>query len=63
MTRATDFGPSRTDLLEETSLQADVLDRISSLLLEKSDDVSARDGQLRICFLSENAVVRDPLNL
>uniref|UniRef100_A0A8D3E0C5 FAM65 N-terminal domain-containing protein n=1 Tax=Scophthalmus maximus TaxID=52904 RepID=A0A8D3E0C5_SCOMX len=43
MTRATDFGPSRTDLLEETSLQADVLDRISSLLLEKSDDVSARD--------------------
>ncbi|XP_034441440.1 RIPOR family member 3 isoform X2 [Hippoglossus hippoglossus] len=43
MTRATDFSLSRTDLLEETSLQADVLDRVSGLLLEKNDHISARD--------------------
>ncbi|XP_069387791.1 RIPOR family member 3 isoform X2 [Paralichthys olivaceus] len=41
--KTTDFGLSRTDLLEETSLQADVLDRVSCLLLERNDNISARD--------------------
>uniref|UniRef100_A0A3Q1HKY6 FAM65 N-terminal domain-containing protein n=1 Tax=Anabas testudineus TaxID=64144 RepID=A0A3Q1HKY6_ANATE len=31
------FSPSQRDLLEEMSLQADVLDRVSCLLLEKND--------------------------
>ncbi|KAF3856772.1 hypothetical protein F7725_017495 [Dissostichus mawsoni] len=38
-----DFGPSRRELLEEMSLQAEVLDRISCLLLEKNDSLCARD--------------------
>lgn len=41
--RVTDFTPSRRDLLEEMSLQAEVLDKISSLLLEKNDNISAND--------------------
>ncbi|XP_060925726.1 RIPOR family member 3 isoform X1 [Limanda limanda] len=43
LSRATDFSLSRTDLLEEACLQADVLDRVSALLLERSDHLSARD--------------------
>ncbi|XP_042349870.1 RIPOR family member 3 [Plectropomus leopardus] len=45
MIKTTDFSPSRRDLLEEMALQADVLDRISCLLLEKNDShsISARD--------------------
>ncbi|XP_040014948.1 RIPOR family member 3 isoform X2 [Xiphias gladius] len=43
MIRTTDFGPSRRDLLEEMALQAEVLDRVSCLLLENSDNISARD--------------------
>ncbi|XP_047438101.1 RIPOR family member 3 [Mugil cephalus] len=43
MMKATDFGPSRRELLGEMSLQAEVLDRVSCLLLEKNDSISARD--------------------
>ncbi|XP_008319118.1 RIPOR family member 3 isoform X1 [Cynoglossus semilaevis] len=43
MIRVTDFTPSRRDLLEEMSLQAEVLDRVSYLLLEKNDNISACD--------------------
>ncbi|XP_071329124.1 RIPOR family member 3 isoform X2 [Trachinotus anak] len=43
MMRTTDFSPSRRELLEEISLQAEVLDRVSCLLLEKNDNISARD--------------------
>ncbi|KAI9541272.1 hypothetical protein NQZ68_032276 [Dissostichus eleginoides] len=43
MITTTDFGPSRRELLEEMSLQAEVLDRISCLLLEKNDSLCARD--------------------
>uniref|UniRef100_A0A3Q3KHD9 FAM65 N-terminal domain-containing protein n=1 Tax=Monopterus albus TaxID=43700 RepID=A0A3Q3KHD9_MONAL len=35
--------PSQTQLLEEMSLQAQVLDRVSCLLLEKNDNITARD--------------------
>ncbi|XP_059184987.1 RIPOR family member 3 [Centropristis striata] len=41
--RTTEFLPSRRDLLEEMALQAEVLDRMSCLLLEKNDTISARD--------------------
>lgn len=44
MIRTTDFTPSRRELLEEMSLQAEVLDRISCLLLEKNDNISTRDS-------------------
>ncbi|XP_039653584.1 RIPOR family member 3 [Perca fluviatilis] len=43
MITTTDFSPSRRDLLEELALQAEVLDRISCLLLERNDSLSARD--------------------
>ncbi|XP_067362156.1 RIPOR family member 3 isoform X2 [Channa argus] len=43
MLGTTDFGPSQRDLLEEMSLQAEVLDRVNCLLLEKNDNISARD--------------------
>lgn len=43
MIRTTDFSPARKELLEEMSHQAEVLDRVSCLLLEKSDNISARD--------------------
>ncbi|XP_034005824.1 RIPOR family member 3 [Trematomus bernacchii] len=43
MITTTDFGPSRRELLEEMSLQAEVLDRISCLLLEKNESLCARD--------------------
>ncbi|XP_061582584.1 RIPOR family member 3 isoform X1 [Cololabis saira] len=43
MLRTSEFGPTRRELLEEASRQADVLDRVSFLLLEKSDGVAARD--------------------
>ncbi|XP_034388601.1 LOW QUALITY PROTEIN: RIPOR family member 3 [Cyclopterus lumpus] len=41
--RTTDFSPTRTELLQEMSLQADVLRSISCLLLEKHGGVSAAD--------------------
>ncbi|XP_030276374.1 RIPOR family member 3 isoform X1 [Sparus aurata] len=41
--KTTDFSPSRRELLQETALQAEVLDRVSCLLLEKNDSISARD--------------------
>lgn len=44
MMRTTDFAPSQRALLEEMSLQAEVLDRVSCLLLEKNDSISARDS-------------------
>ncbi|KAA8593598.1 hypothetical protein FQN60_009714 [Etheostoma spectabile] len=43
MIGTTEFSPSRRDLLEEMALQAEVLDRISCLLLERNDSISARD--------------------
>lgn len=43
--RTTDFSPSRRELLQETALQAEVLDRVSCLLLEKNDSISARDSE------------------
>ncbi|XP_035517702.1 RIPOR family member 3 [Morone saxatilis] len=43
MITTTDFSPSRRELLEEMALQAEVLDRVSCLLLEKNDNISARD--------------------
>ncbi|XP_023248862.1 RIPOR family member 3 [Seriola lalandi dorsalis] len=43
MIRTTDFCPSRRELLEEVALQAEVLDRVSCLLLEKNDNICARD--------------------
>lgn len=42
---ATDFSPSQREILEEMSLQAEVLDRVSCVLLEKSDNFSAADSQ------------------
>uniref|UniRef100_A0A1A8IL90 Family with sequence similarity 65, member C n=2 Tax=Nothobranchius kuhntae TaxID=321403 RepID=A0A1A8IL90_NOTKU len=39
----TDFSPSRRELLEEISIQTQVLNRVSCLLLEKNDNISARD--------------------
>lgn len=51
MIRTTDFSPSRRDLLEEMSLQAEVLDRVSCLLLEKNDNISATDSKLPNLFL------------
>lgn len=45
MLRTTDFSPSRRELLEEMALQAEVLDRISCLLLEKNDNLSPRDSK------------------
>ncbi|XP_038552854.1 RIPOR family member 3 [Micropterus salmoides] len=41
MMRTTDFSPSRKDLLEEMALQAEVLDRVSCLLLEKNNLLSS----------------------
>ncbi|XP_076003401.1 RIPOR family member 3 [Genypterus blacodes] len=41
--KTTDFSPSRRNLLEEMSLQAEVLQRISCLLLEKNNNISATD--------------------
>ncbi|XP_078139727.1 RIPOR family member 3 [Centroberyx gerrardi] len=38
-----DSSLSRRDLLEEMSLQAEVLDKVSCLLLEKNDNISASD--------------------
>ncbi|CAN9512210.1 unnamed protein product [Ophioblennius macclurei] len=43
MLRTSDFGPSRTEVLEEMSLQAEVLDLVSHLLLEKNNNISAGD--------------------
>ncbi|TMS19069.1 RIPOR family member 3 [Larimichthys crocea] len=43
MTRTTNFSPSRKELLDEIALQAEVLDRVSCLLLEKNDNISASD--------------------
>ncbi|XP_071396067.1 RIPOR family member 3, partial [Centroberyx affinis] len=40
---AADSSLSRRDLLEEMCLQAEVLDRVSCLLLEKNDNISASD--------------------
>ncbi|XP_040888946.1 RIPOR family member 3 isoform X2 [Toxotes jaculatrix] len=41
--KTTDFSPSRRDLLEEMALQAEVLDTVSCLMLQKNDNISARD--------------------
>lgn len=43
MLKSTHFTPSRVELLEEMGLQAEVLDRVSCLLLEKNDSISAKD--------------------
>ncbi|CAJ1050869.1 RIPOR family member 3 isoform X1 [Xyrichtys novacula] len=43
MFKLTDFAASRHELLEEMSLQAEVLERVSCLLLEKNDTISAKD--------------------
>lgn len=47
MMRSTEFGPSQRELLEETSHQAGVLERVGRLLLEKKADVTAADGPCR----------------
>uniref|UniRef100_A0AAV2M4J3 FAM65 N-terminal domain-containing protein n=1 Tax=Knipowitschia caucasica TaxID=637954 RepID=A0AAV2M4J3_KNICA len=39
----TDSAPSRQDLLDEVSLQTEALDKISSLLLQKNDQISMKD--------------------
>ncbi|KAK7916318.1 hypothetical protein WMY93_012079 [Mugilogobius chulae] len=41
--RVSDSAPSRQDLLDEVSLQTEVLDKINSLLLQKNDNISAKD--------------------
>lgn len=52
--RTTDFSPSRRELLQETALQAEVLDRVSCLLLEKNDSISARDSESKnLCLLHQ----------
>ncbi|KAM9362300.1 RIPOR family member 3 [Symphorus nematophorus] len=43
MVRTTEFSPSKRELLDEMSLQAEVLDRVSCLLLEKNNNISATD--------------------
>ncbi|XP_075316315.1 RIPOR family member 3 isoform X2 [Odontesthes bonariensis] len=43
MMKTIDFSPCRRELLEEMSHQAEALDRISRLLLEKNDNITARD--------------------
>ncbi|XP_041808337.1 RIPOR family member 3 [Chelmon rostratus] len=43
MIPTTNFSPSRRELLEEMALQAEVLDRVSCVLLEKTDNISAAD--------------------
>ncbi|XP_041837058.1 RIPOR family member 3 isoform X2 [Melanotaenia boesemani] len=43
MIKTVDFGPSQRELLEEMSHQAEVLDRISCLLLEKNNNLTAQD--------------------
>lgn len=43
MIRMTNFSPTRRELLEEMALQAEVLDRVSHLLLEKNN-ISASDS-------------------
>lgn len=43
MIKTTDFSPSRKELLEEMALQAEVLDRVSCLLLEKNNNISTND--------------------
>ncbi|XP_037535859.1 RIPOR family member 3 [Nematolebias whitei] len=43
MMKTIDFSPSRRELLEEMSNQADVLDRVNCLLLEKNDTITAGD--------------------
>jgi len=48
MIKTIDFSPSRRELLEEMSHQAEVLDRISCLLLEKNDNITAGDSQLKM---------------
>lgn len=57
MIRMTDFSPTRRELLKEMALQAEVLDRISHLLLEKNN-ISASHSECKICFRnSENNIV------
>lgn len=52
--KTTDFSPSRRELLQETALQAEVLDRVSCLLLEKNDSISARDSESKnLCLLHQ----------
>ncbi|XP_041633707.1 RIPOR family member 3 isoform X2 [Cheilinus undulatus] len=43
MLKTTDFTPAREELLKETSLQAEVVDRVSGLLLERNENISAKD--------------------
>ncbi|XP_054473540.1 RIPOR family member 3 [Anoplopoma fimbria] len=43
MIRSTDFSPSRRNLLQDLSLQAEVLQRISCVLLERNSSISAGD--------------------
>ncbi|KAM4740352.1 RIPOR family member 3 isoform 2-T3 [Anableps anableps] len=43
MIKTSDFSPSRRELLQEMSNQTEVLDRVSCLLLEKSNSITPRD--------------------
>lgn len=45
MLAETDFSPSRKELLQEVSLQAEVLQKISCILLEEDRGVSAGDSE------------------
>uniref|UniRef100_A0A8C4HMY8 RIPOR family member 3 n=1 Tax=Dicentrarchus labrax TaxID=13489 RepID=A0A8C4HMY8_DICLA len=47
------------ELLEEMALQAEVLDRVSCLLLEKNDNISARDSKTRDVLLFWEECVND----
>ncbi|KAM6927302.1 RIPOR family member 3 [Xenentodon cancila] len=43
MIKTSDFSPTRRELLEEMSHQAEALDRVSCLLLEQSENITAQD--------------------
>lgn len=60
MTRTTNFSPSRKELLDEIALQAEVLDRVSCLLLEKNDNISASDSQWKMCLSVYYQCINDP---
>lgn len=45
MMETTDFSLSRRELLEEMAHQAEVLDRVSRLLLEKSGNITTGDSE------------------
>lgn len=55
--RGSHFGPSRQELLQEIALQAEVLQHISHLLLEKKS-ISSTDSLLKFFFVTKKNRVR-----